>query len=100
MRKIKRMNLSKTIFLLPAVLLVGVLPALASNESPGFSKAHLEILIKKSISRNFGGARIELMGAPRWVHGEPSDSTQGVTYLGEDGQGNAHISAGGSASSD
>lgn len=48
---------------------------------------------KQEISKNFAGARVEVIGPIRWTNGTKPEHVKLVQFLGDDGRGNAHIFA-------
>jgi len=65
------------------------LAAIASGDLA--ARGDLEVLLKKEISKNFSGARVQFTSPVQWVRGQLPDQVMTTTFLGTDGKGNAHF---------
>jgi len=75
-----------------ALLIIMAVPHFAFGR-----ETQLNSLLRKAIAKGYGGARIDLTGPIRWVRGDIPTEVSEVSFLGDDGRGNAHFIATGSS---
>jgi flagella basal body P-ring formation protein FlgA len=75
------------------IILMSLMITLISGtrETLASSSDNLENSLRNEISKNYTGARIDLLGDIQWVRGSAPEEPQSIFLLGDDGQGRIHF---------